>query len=288
MAMIREERELKLTYQAKESTRCPICDTRFNREELLSGGGRLIAGPLTDELHRLYEPSAKYGEVYPLLYQPTVCPSCWFASLDADFPNLPAKFKDDVMEDHEALVADVEKIFPSIDFSVPRGLHEGAAANYLALRCYHFYPKDFNPTLKGGICALRTGWIFDIMHQKEGEENWDWLSTLFKQKALFLYREALALEQMGKEALSGMRNFGPDTDKNFGYDGLVYLSALLEFKYGQREDGEKRIAAIDEAKRTIAKLFGLGKSSKNKPGPLLEVARDLYDSFNRELNQADD
>ena len=288
MARLSEERELKLTYSSKEATRCPVCDTSFYREELLSGGGRLIAGPLTDELHRLYEPSAKYGEVFPLVYQPTVCPSCWFASWDADFTHLPIKAREAVMEDHESLVNDVGELFPSLDFSSRRTLVEGTAATYLALRCYSFYPKEFNPTIKSGITALRCGWLFDELHKKEGDKHYDWLSRLFKRKALFFYHEAVIKEQSGAEPIGSLRNFGPDTDKNFGYEGVVYLTSLLEFKYGPRDDAEKRIASIGEAKRSIAKLFGLGKSSRNKPGPLLEIARDLYDSFNRELNESDD
>ena len=33
-------------------------------------------------------------------------------------------------------------------------------------------------------------------------------------------------------------------------------------------------------------IFGIGKSSKEKPGPLLNHARDLYDKLNKELHDA--
>jgi uncharacterized protein (DUF2225 family) len=33
----------------------------------------------------------------------------------------------------------------------------------------------------------------------------------------------------------------------------------------------------------VAKIFGMGKSSKSKPGTLLESARALYDKLNKEL-----
>ena len=65
------------------------------------------------------------------------------------------------------------------------------------------------------------------------------------------------------------------------------MAALLKFKYGYRDKPEVRSKGLDEAKRTIAKIFGIGKSSKNKPGPLLEHARSLYDNISRELNEAD-
>ena len=41
-------------------------------------------------------------------------------------------------------------------------------------------------------------------------------------------------------------------------------------------------------KIALAKMFGLGKSSKSKPGPILEHARNLYDALKVELNETDD
>lgn len=284
----KEEKELKITFYSKDAVRCPICDASFYREELLSGGGRLIAGPLTDELHRIYEPSAKYGDVHPLVYSATVCPSCWYASSDADFANAPEKIRAELSLDRDARIADAQKIFPNIDFSGARSLEAGAASLYLALRCYGFFPKEFSPTLKQGMTALRAAWLFDELHKKRPTENFDWLALLFKRKAHFLYREAILKEQSGKEPLSGVKNFGPDTDKNYAYEGALYLVGLLELKYGPREDAEKRNAALSDAKRSIAKIFGLGRSSKSKPGPLLEKARNLYDELNKELNETDD
>ena len=47
-----------------------------------------------------------------------------------------------------------------------------------------------------------------------------------------------------------------------------------------------RYKKLDSNKRAIARIFGLGKSSKEKPGPLLENARNLYDSLTAELKDA--
>ena len=58
----------------------------------------------------------------------------------------------------------------------------------------------------------------------------------------------------------------------------------MEYKYGQREDQELRLKKLDESKKAIARIFGLGKSSKAKPGPLLETARELYDNITNELS----
>jgi uncharacterized protein (DUF2225 family) len=95
-------------------------------------------------------------------------------------------------------------------------------------------------------------------------------------------------EQSGKEPLSGIKNFGPDTDKNYAYEGMLYLTGLLQYKYGTRDNPGRRAELLGESKRTIAKIFGLGRSTKNKPGPLLEHARQLYDKINIELNETDE
>jgi uncharacterized protein (DUF2225 family) len=282
------EKEAKISFESKEQYACPVCQTPFHREELLSGSGRLIAGALTDELHRLYEPSAKYGDVYPLAYQATVCPECWYASADKDFGLIPVPSRKNVVSDRERRIAETLKIFPDLNFRTNRYLETGTASQYLVLRCYDFFPKEFSPTIKQGIASLRAGWLFDEMNKKNPNQNYDWLATLFKKKALFFYNEAILREQKGKETLSGIKNFGPDTDKNYGYEGALYLSALLKFKYGYLENPELRPPALREAKRTIAKILGVGKSSKAKPGPLLEHARSLYENISKELNEADD
>jgi uncharacterized protein (DUF2225 family) len=285
--MDRDERDLKVSFLSKKEYTCPVCEAVFHKEELLSGGGRLIAGALTDELHRLYEPSAKYGEVYPLVYQAAVCPECWFASMDTDFSLLPDKSRNLVMKDKDLRIADTERIFPALDFHEPRGLAEGAASQYLTLRCYDFYPRELSPTIKQGLAALRAAWLLDDLDKKNPGQHYDWLAVLFRKKAQFFYTEAIAREQNGRENLSGIKIFGPDTDKNYSYEGVLYLSAYLQYKYGPANDSSQRKNSLEDARRIIAKMFGMGKSSKDKPGPLLEHARDLYDTINKELNEFD-
>ncbi|MDR0710136.1 MAG: DUF2225 domain-containing protein [Spirochaetaceae bacterium] len=280
--------DLKISFHSKETYKCPVCDTEFHREELLTGSGRLIAGKLTDELHRLYEPSAKYGDIYPLAYQATVCPNCWFASMDKDFTALPQKARVKAGEDKAIRKKDTLAIFPRVDFNEPRGLVSGAASLYLAARCYDYYTKEFSPTIKQGIAILRSAWMLDEINEKYPGQHFDWLAVLFKKKAQFFYSEALRKEQSGKETLSGLKFFGPDTDKNYAYEGALYLTGLLKLRYGSKDEGDARKEALDEVKRTIAKIFGLGRSSKSKPGPLLEHARNLYDNINKELNESDD
>jgi uncharacterized protein (DUF2225 family) len=254
---------------------------------MLSGSGRLNAGALTDELHRLYEPSARYGEVYPLVYQATVCPECWYASMEKDFTLLDKDGQDKAFYDREQRMADAELVFPSVDFKENRCLLSGIVSQYLVLRCYDYFSPSFSPTIKQGLASLRAGWLLDEMNNKYPGQHYDWLAILFKKKSMFCYNEAIRLEQAGEEKLSALSNFGPDTDKNYSYEGCLYLSALLRFKYGYLDDPAQRSSMLDEAKRTIAKIYSAGKSSKAKPGPLLGHAKELYNQITKELNESD-
>jgi uncharacterized protein (DUF2225 family) len=280
---LEEDHDLKVTFQSKKEYECPACLTAFKKEELLSGGGRLIAGALTDELHRLYEPSVKYGEIFPLVYQSIVCPECWFSSMETDFPLLPKENRQKVKDDGAQRIQDTRLIFPSVDFHENRTLMEGAASQYLTLRCYDYYNKQISPTIKQGLASVRCAWLLDELNKKFSEQHYDWLAFLFRKKAEYLYNEALAREQTGKETLSGMKVFGPDTDKNYAYEGMLYMCAYLRFKFGPAHDEAERKSSLEDARRTIAKLFGLGKASKDKPGAFLEHARKLYDTINQNL-----
>ncbi|MDR0322772.1 MAG: DUF2225 domain-containing protein [Treponema sp.] len=276
-------KELKTTFQSKKEYTCPACDTVFRKEELLSGGGRLIAGKLTEELHRLYEPSAKYGEVFPLVYQSIVCPECWFSSMENDFPLLPADKRETAKNEAEKRRKETCLIFPDTDFYEARSLLEGAASQYLTLRCYDYYTKQVSPTIKQGLASIRCAWLLDELHKKYPGQHFDWLGTLFRKKSHYLYNEALSREQSGKETLSGIKVFGPDTDKNYSYEGMLYMCAYLRYKYGPANDAAQRTSSLEDARRTIAKLFGMGRSSKDKPGAFLELARKLYDTINHDL-----
>jgi len=282
-----EEKELKVSFFSKNPYICPACSAKFHKEELLSGGGRMIAGSLTEELHRLYEPSVKYGEVYPLAYNSVVCPECWFASTDTDFPLLPDFKVETVNADQNRRKADTLLIFPDVDFSQPRGLKEAAASQYLTVRCYDFYTKHNSPTIKQGIASLRTAWFLDELNRKFPKQHYDWLATLFRKKAQYFYTEALDREQKQVETMSAMKSFGPDIDKNYSYEGMLYICAYLRYKYGPAEGSEERRASLEEARRTIAKLFGMGRKSKEKPGAFLDLARKVYNAINEELGVGD-
>jgi uncharacterized protein (DUF2225 family) len=206
--------------------------------------------------------------------------------MDQDFMELGGAGLARAKEDREGRVKDVNLLFGELDFSSPRGLAEGAASQYLAVRCYGYFDKNFSPTIKQGLSSLRAAWLFDDLNKKSPRQHYDWLAALFRRKAQFLYNEAIRREQSGKETLSAMKAFGPDTDKNYAYEGVLYLCAYLRYKYGPSDPAQRRLS-LEDARRIIAKIFGMGRSSKDKPGPLLDRARQVYDAINKELNESD-
>jgi uncharacterized protein (DUF2225 family) len=267
----------KLTFFEKKQTVCPACDAKFYHEDLLSGGGRLIAGDLTPELRRLYEPSKKYGEVHPLIYPVTVCPVCCFAALPADFAALPDTNVRTAELNADERRESVAAIFPALDFTSPRTLREGVASYYFAIMCYDFYDRKANPTFKAGLSSLRAAWLLDDLHRQEPGENWDHLAKVFYRKARFYYQLALERESAGQEAFDAALAFGPDLDKNYGYYRVIYLAAYLDYKHDTASDADRRVASLQYARRMMAKIFGVGKSSKNRPAAILDKAKEIYD-----------
>lgn len=281
------DKKPKISYWSKTKCRCPVCQRDFEKEEMLTGGGRMNAGDLTDELHRNYIPSEKYGAVYPLLYAVGACPRCHIAFLWKDFEDITDKNSIDALrEDDEKRKQMVSTIFPHYELTRERNLLDGAAMYYLALLSYEKVDLAYAPTFKRALMSLRLAWICKHLDETIPGYNYDYISKVFYQKANFFYEQAVLNETSRVETIAGVNNFGPDIDKNYGYDGMVYLCGLLEYKYGQTADLPLRYKKLDENKRAIARIFGLGKSSKAKPGPLLENARNLYDKITDALKEA--
>ena len=277
----------KISYWSKNRCHCPVCQNNFEREEMLSGSGRMIAGELTDELHRVFEPSAKYGQIYPVIYSIGACPKCHTALFWSDFEEI--QYNNSL----NALLADsknrkeiVNNMFPYYELTRERNLLDGAAMYYLALLSYEKVDLSYAPTMKRAIISLRLACICRDLQKIVPEHNYDYAAEVFYRKAQFFYEQTLINETQRIETIAKITNFGPDIDKNYGYDGVIYLNSLLEYKYGQKEDMQMRYKKLDANKRSIARIFGLGKSSKSKPGPLLEKSRDLYDKLTATLNEA--
>ncbi len=281
----KDDKEKKVTFIAKDVVHCPVCETDFHREELFSG--RLNASDLTDELHRTYIPMQAYGEIHPLVYDLTVCPSCWYSAWKADFGAVSPGIKSALQTGIASRVEGAQRVFETVDFNSPRGLVEGAASYYLAMISYDSFTKEYAPTFKQGISALRAAWLCKQLEEKRPGENFAYAADLFYRKARYLYKLAVELETKGGERLSTLKWLGPDTDKSYGFEGVLYVATILELKYGPHANPELRTDTLTQGKRAIAKMFGLGRSTKNKPGPLLDKARDLFDLLKVEL-QVDD
>ncbi len=278
------EKDRKITFYAKESTRCPVCDGSFKREELFSG--RLNVDDLTDELHRLYKPTQAFGEVIPLIYEVDVCPHCYYAAFHGDFMPGGIKAAGFIGDKFEERVQSIQRLFDKVDFQEARTLKEGLASYFLALQCYEYFAKEFSPTIKSALCCLRAAWLCKALHKRLPTENWDYMASLMYRKARFYYRLALEKEASGKEPYSSVHNLGPDTDKNYGHEGVLYMSAKLELKYGPTDNPAERNKRLNASKFAIARMFGVGKKTKSKPGPLLDKARELYDQLRNELKDA--
>ncbi len=282
-----EPKNLAISFYSKKKTMCPFCKKEFAREEILSGGGRMIAGNLTEELRRIFEPSIKYGPIYPMIYSIAACPVCHAALLWNDFENIKDPDLINTIIDTEAERKEVvEKIVPFYDLTRQRTLYDGVAAYYLALQCYEKLPHNYSPCIKKALITLRLAWLSGDLDTLVPNRGFGYVQKRFYLKSMFFYQQSLELEQGRIEDITAIGHFGPDIDKNYGYDGVIYLCGFLEYKYGQRTNMTERLKKIDEYKRAIARGFGLGKSSKNKPGPLLEHSRALYDLMTKELQDA--
>lgn len=276
----------KVSFIEKNPRTCPVCKGEFYHEMLLSGGGRLIAGKLRDDLRRTYEKSKRYGTVYPLIYVVVVCPNCLYAAFQEDFQLIDPK-KKNIASDSAAQRARYMKEFfgDDVDFTRNRTLLEGAASYFLALDGYHYHGKDTAPTLKKALCSLRLSWTLEDLATVYPNENYDRLIPFFQYKASELYSASIECMQNGKENFEKLKSFGPDIDNNFGYEGMLYMGALLGMDASKFiPDPKVKAQTLVQAKRKISKVFGSGKTSKSKPSALLEKIKELHNNITEELN----
>ena len=255
---------------------------------MFTGGGRLIAGKLTLELRRLYEPSKRFGDrIKPLIYPVTVCSECYFAALREDFATPDKKLVEQAKANSDKRKLNISRVFPNLDFNAERVLEHGAASYLLAVEGYSYFGKHLSPTLKKAVCSLRGAWLFsDLELQDPDKAQFGDLQNFFYKKALFFYQETLVRWQRGQESYDGVKHFGPDIDKNYGYDGVLYLVGYLTDKISMTEaDPVKKKADLEGGRRIISKMFGSGKASKDKPSTLLEMTRELYEEMAAEINK---
>ena len=276
----------KISYFTKCETECPLCNCKFRREDLLTGSGRLISGELKVDLKREYVKNEKYGDVFPRIYSITVCPGCYLAAFPTEF-NTIATFGPQIRQrliSCEQKRKGIKSLFDdNLNFDQPRGLREGAASYILAMMCYEHIDKSHNPTLNQAKCAIRAAWVFEDLHKENSNQNYNYLQKIFYYKAAYLYKLTIEKEQDNSEPISTEAVFGPDTDKNYGYDSALYLSGLLEYFYGNKDNKEYRYNQLVEIKTVLSKIAGMGKSSKEKPSILLDKIKEVYFKISKEI-----
>lgn len=271
----------KVSFRSKTSVRCPICSNEFFREELFSGGGRLIAGKLTDELRRTYEQNAKFGKIYPMAYVLNVCPHCLYTSNQKDFDSLLPDEIENIRRLSQARIDTVKKYFGNLDFNTDRTLAHGAASYLLAIDVYGMRNKKISPTFKRAVASIRAAWLFSDLAKENPNIPYGKISQFFYAKSYSFYGAVLDLLQNGGESVEAAGSLGPDTDKNWGYEGVLFLYSSLTVKIGAKEpDVKKRLENLERTKRYLSRIFGSGKSTKDKPGPLIDMTRDMYDRIN--------
>ena len=267
----------QVTFFSKNIITCPACRTEFQKEELQTGRGRLNAGDLTTELRRLYIPTQKYGVVNPILYTIIVCPSCLYAGMLSDFkkvlPNMIAGIQAE-QDNRDKLLTDI--FGEKIDFTVFRDTIEGLAAYILAFASTIHLPKESSPTASRGLYTLRAAWLADDLYTKSQLEHFKELRDSLYYQSYINYSECLEKQFKHLESFDGFVWMGPDVDTNFGYDGLLYIIAYLSLKHIHLLPPEQQIVKIGNVKHVLSKIFGVGKSNKNKPQVIVLNSKNLY------------
>lgn len=274
----------RISYVGSEQIVCPICEYIFQREEMHGGRGRIVVDKLTQELRHTYKPSEKYGVVNPLLYAITVCPRCLYAAFKTDFTRVNSKAIAGIKRTQNNRRMALASIFPNIDFATPRTLPEGIASYYYAMQCYQHWLPESGPSIKQAVIVLRIAWLCSDFHELEPQSNWDAMARIFYRKARYMYRLSWEQDQAHKEIIPHDFNLGPDTDKNYGIDGICYLTGYLEFFWGSTSDNDVRIQNLQAAKALISNIFSAKQERKLIPALILTNARNLHSAINAALH----
>lgn len=278
----------KVSFRAKDASKCPVCGTIHNKEELLSGGGRLIAGKLTQELQRLYEDSKKWGKIYPLAYVMIVCPKCLFSAFPRDFGTMPP---DDITAirntiPHRQKV--IETLFGTINFAENRHLVSGLASYILAIDCYHLRNNQAAPTPKKAVCCMRAAWLLDELFKDAPYRPYDKVRDFYYMEAARLYKRLLDIMTTGVEPVEeSVYVLGPSLDFNWAFDGVIYLNSYLTRKFIDQmaTTPKDKYTLLDGSRRYLSKLYGTGKASKSRPSVIIDMAKELYDEMGKLLEE---
>lgn len=281
----------KNSFFLKKPIHCPVCEHEFQREVLRTGQGRLISLFMRPDLRRVYKFSEKYGEILPLIYNAVVCPKCYFATLNEDFE------KKDHLNIEEAKANTIirkdlaKELFPdlSIDFNKERDLYHGLLSFFLAANGYNFFNGSGYTSAKKGFSFLRGAWCCLDIDEKENDKGFDKLAIHFRYQAFLAYRQALKSMYEAKGRFGEITHYGPDLDTNYGYNGFIYVHCYHSIYFlPLLSNAVDKYKELNSAQIYLSKVFGFGKSSRDKPSPLLDAAKDLYDSIREELQKLKD
>lgn len=275
-----------VTFFSKNLITCPACGTEFQREELQTGRGRINAGDLTDELRRLYIPTQKYGTVNPLIYPIVVCPECFFAGLPSDMQKMTETQISKINKDKANRLNLIRKLFgETLNFKDYRNAITGLGSYILAFMNTIHLSKEFSPTARRGLYTLRAAWLADDVYKKTNLTHFKNLQQEMYRQALINYENALERQMKNIEPFDGFVWMGPDVDTNFGYDGMLYITAVLTLKNLDLFSREEQIYKIGRTKIVLSKIFGIGKSNKEKPKALVSQSKNLYMTANNILKE---
>ena len=282
--MINRTNNKKISFRAKEKSVCPICKMHHHKETILQGGRRLISGSVTKELRRQYEISQTYGRVEPKDYSLMVCPSCLYCSYPKDWDIISENEIKELKQNRIRREETLNKILGPLDFNEDRNLVLGAASYLLAIDCYQLRNPNVAPTTKKAVSSLRSAWYFNDLHNEFKNLNFDKVRDYLYIRTAYWYSSSLTIIQDGSETFDSVSYMlGPDTDKNYNVDGVIYLSSFLNLKYCKflEKDETKRMELLKKTKINISKIYGRGKSSKSKPTFILEQSKELYDELSK-------
>ncbi|MCX7632946.1 MAG: DUF2225 domain-containing protein [Turneriella sp.] len=278
----------KISFRAKEATKCPVCGATHFKEELLSGGGRLIAGKLTPELRRLYEESKKWGKIEPLVYHVQVCPKCLYAAFPKDFSQLNPGEILAIKNTTQHRQKVVETFFGKYDMGENRNLVHGAISYMLNVDCYHLRGNQAAPTPKKAVSALRAAWLLDDLYREASYRPYDKLRDFYYIEAARCYKRVLDTMTSGIEPIEEAAYLlGPSLDFNWQFDGVIYLNSYLTRKFIDQmaTTPKDKYNILDGSRRYLSKLYGTGKASRSRPSVIIDMAKDLYDEIGKLMEQ---
>ena len=292
--MIKEEKKPSVSFFQKEKTVCPVCNEKFHIETMYSGRGRVNTGDTLYDLRKLYLPTEKYGLFNPLIYYVIVCPRCFYATVPEDFNaivdngQIIYQCKNATKERKEFII----NIFGKLpDFYRNRDHYLGGISFILSLLTYTLFNNNFSVNIKKAAMSLRTSWfIYDLCSEEdksEGErEKYRSIYYYFRYLAWSFYDQFLLETQINVKSIENSKRMGPDVDKDYGFNGAVYLSALLGYENKEFcQDQNYLIKRFKEYRQMLNTLITKGK--KNLPIQFLEMNKALLKTIHVFIKEND-